>query len=143
MGFALAPAKDRQVVPPMNSTPGRKKRSARSKTTIETLERDLEHVVMQLPKWEKDRRDETRKLNRETANFAIGQSIEEAKEKFADLPRIVEHLEAVRADLVDKVGMFVVRKEGEEGQPIDSRIGSPFDRCEVNVRSARRRLEGD
>jgi len=133
MGFALAPAQNGQVVPPdeFNAWPEEKKRDVQA--TIELLEKDLEHVVRQLPKWEKERRDETRKLNRETGNFAIGQSIDETKARFVDLARIVEHLEAVRADLVDKVAMFVVRREGEDEQPIDARIGSPFDRYEVNV----------
>ena len=77
MGFALAPAQNGKVVPPdeFNAWPEDKKRDIQA--TIELLEKDLEHVVMQLPKWEKERRDETRKLNRETANFAIGQSIDE------------------------------------------------------------------
>jgi lon-related putative ATP-dependent protease len=133
MGFALAPARNGQVVPPdeFSTWPEGQKRSIQM--TIELLEKDLEHVVLRLPKWEKERRDETRKLNRETANYAIGQSIDETKGRFPDLPQIVRHLEAVRADLVDKVGMFIVRREGEDEQPIDVRIGSPFDRYEVNV----------
>jgi predicted ATP-dependent protease len=133
MGFALAPAENGQVVPPddFNTWPEEKKRSVQA--AIELLEKDLEHIVLQIPKWEKQRRDETRKLNRETANFAIGQSIKEAKERFADLPRIVEHLEAVRADLVEKVGMFIARRDGEDEQPSDTRIGNPFERYEVNV----------
>ena len=101
--------------------------------TIEVLEKDLEHVVHQIPQWEKERRDKVRKLNRETAMFAVSQTIEEAKAKFINVPRIVERLDAVRGDLVDNVGMFVVKTEGGENELPEPRLGGPFDRYEINV----------
>ena len=133
MGFALAPAKDGQVVPPdeFHKWPEAQRREVEA--TISELEKDLERVVLQIPQWEKARRDEIRQLSRETAKFAVGQTIDETKAQFADIPTIIDHLEAVRADLVDKVGMFVAKHEGDEEQPADARLGGPFDRYEVNV----------
>lgn len=131
MGFALAPIANGQVVTPeeFNAWPEPKRREAQE--TIALLEKELEHIVMQIPGWEKERREEVRKLNRETANFAVGQSIEETKARFADLPRILQHLDAVRSDVVENVGIFVGKTEDE--QPSDPRIGNPLDRYEVNV----------
>jgi predicted ATP-dependent protease len=63
----------------------------------------------------------------------VGQSIEEVKAKFLDIQRIVEHLEAARGDLIDKVAMFVMKREGEEDSPADVRAGTPFDHYEVNL----------
>jgi lon-related putative ATP-dependent protease len=133
LGFALAPAKNGQVVPPeeFSTWPETKRREVQA--IIEALEKDLEHIVLQIPQWEKRRRDEVRKLNRETASYAVDQQIEEAKTGFTDIPRVIQHIEAVRADLVENVGMFVAKGEDGGNELVDTRPGSPFDRYEVNI----------
>ena len=133
MGFALAPAQDGQVVPPDEFGKWPEDKRHEVQEAIQALEKDLEHIVRQIPQWEKARRDEVRKLNRETAMFAVGQSIDEAKAKVADIPRIAEHLEAVRGDLIDNVTMFVMKPEGDEENPTGGRAGISFERYEVNV----------
>lgn len=133
LGFALAPAKDGQVVPPdeFHTWPESKRREIQA--TIRELEKDLEHIVHQLPQWEKQRRDELRALNRETAKFAVDQLIDETEATFKDIPQVREYIEKVRADLVDNVAMFIARSEEGETSTISGRPGSPFDRYEVNV----------
>ncbi len=133
MGFALAPARDGKPVPPeeFRTWPEDKRKAIQA--TIEQLEKDLEHIVRQLPQWETERRDEVRKLNRETARFAIGQLIDKAKARFADMVKILAHLEAIRADLIENVAMFVVKSEGDEGAPLPEQLEAPFERYTVNV----------
>ena len=133
MGFALAPARDGQPVPPdeFRGWPEAKRKEVEA--AIEALEKDLEHVVRQLPQWETERRDEIRKLNRETAKFAIAQFIDTAKARFTDIPKIIEHAETIRADLIENVGMFVAKSEGDEGPQLEDQVGGPFDRYTVNV----------
>jgi lon-related putative ATP-dependent protease len=133
LGFALAPAKNGQVVQPdeFNSWPEAKRREVQA--VIESLEKDLEHIVHQIPQWEKQRRDEMRALNRDTAKYAVDQLIEETKAGFKDIPRIIRHIEAVRSDLVENVGMFIAKGEDEESETGAYRLGSAFDRYEVNA----------
>jgi lon-related putative ATP-dependent protease len=134
MGFALAPAaRDGKPLPPeeFRAWPEAKRKDVQA--TIDELEKELEHVVRQLPQWEKERRDEVRKLNRDTAKFAVGQFIDGANSKFADVPKILTHLEAIRADLIENVGMFVVKSEGEEGPQLQADFEAPFERYTVNV----------
>ncbi|HEY7665308.1 MAG TPA: AAA family ATPase [Xanthobacteraceae bacterium] len=133
VGFALAPTQDGQVVPPdeFSKWPEAKRREVQD--TIEALEKDLDRIMHQIPQWQKAHRDEIRKLNRDTAMFAVGHSIDEAKSKFADIPRVIKHLEAVHSDLVENVAMFVMKPEGEEREGADRRIGGSFERYEVNV----------
>jgi lon-related putative ATP-dependent protease len=133
LGFALAPVKDGKVVPPDEFTAWPEARRREVQDVIEALEKDLEHIVRQVPRWETQRRDETRQLNRETARYAVDQMIEDAKAAFNDIPRVVQHIETVRTDLVENVGMFVVKSEDEENGAGVFRTGSPFDRYEVNV----------
>jgi len=133
MGFALAPAHDGQPVPPDEFRTWPERRRREIEATIETLEKDLEHVMHQLPQWETERRDEIRKLNQETAKFAIAHFIDTAKSRFPDIPKIVAHLEAIRADLIENVAMFVIKSEGEEGPEAPGPFEGPFDRYAVNV----------
>jgi predicted ATP-dependent protease len=133
MGFALAPARGGQPVPPdeFATWPEQKRREIGA--TIEGLEKDLEHVMHQLPQWETERRDDIRKLNRETAKFAVGQFIDTAKSRFTDIAKIIAHLEAIRDDLIENVAMFVIKGDGDEGPEAQDQLEGPFDRYAVNV----------
>jgi len=132
-GFAMAPGKNGEVVAPgeFNAWPEPKREEVRA--AIEALEKDLEHIIHQIPLWERQRRDELRKLNRETASYAASQLIDEAVAPFADVPRIIEHAGSVRADLVENIEMFVATSEDGQNGPGDGRAARPFDRYEVNV----------
>ena len=133
LGFALAPTKDGKVVPPdeFSAWPEAKRREVQA--VIEALEKDLEHIARQIPRWEKQRRDAARQLSRDTAKYAVDQLIEDTKDAFNDIPRVVQHIETVRADLIENVGMFVVKSEDDGNEAGEIRTGGPFDRYEVNV----------
>ena len=135
MGFALAPAKEGQVIPPdeFNSWPEEKRDEI--KEIIKVLEEDLEHIVRQIPQWQKELRDELRQLNREMAAYAADQLIEEVKSPFSDVPRIIRHMDAMRADLIENVEALVMTSEqaAAAGLVQSPQAGSAFDRYEVNV----------
>ena len=133
MGFALAPARNGQPVPPdeFRTWPEPKRKEIQS--IIEEIEKSLEHVVHQLPQWEKERRDEVRKLNRETAKFAIGQFIDTAKAHFADIPKILAHLEAIRQTSSKTSPFSWPRAMVTKARPMEGQLEGPFDRYAVNV----------
>jgi lon-related putative ATP-dependent protease len=129
MGFAMAPMQDGQVVQPadFNSWPAERQREVQA--AIEELEKDLEETLRVLPRLERAQRDAVRALDRETARFAIAQPIEECKAQFADLPKVTGHLEAIEADILEHVALFIApQAAGEAAQE-----GSVFDRYGVNV----------
>ncbi len=132
-GFALAPMQDGKVVPPDEFGSWPEARRSEVQQAMQALEKELEHVVRQLPKLEKERRDEIRALNRETAKSAVDQLIEEASGDFADLPRLAAHFAAVRDDLIDNIAIFIVKSDDEDGEPIAAKLGSFFERYEINV----------
>jgi hypothetical protein len=131
-GFALAPSRKGEVVPPDEFAAWPEARRREVQQIIGELEKDLEHAVHQIPQLEKQRRDELRRLNRETAQFAVRQSIGDVKARFSDIAKVPEHLEKVRADLIDNVAVFVMKGEGDEeaGRPAAAGF---LDRYEVNV----------
>jgi lon-related putative ATP-dependent protease len=135
MGLALAPLQDGKIVPAeeFNTWPEDRRREVQG--VIQELEKELEQAVRQLPRLEMERRNEVRELNRDTARSAVAQSIDEVRAKFSDIPKVIEHLEAVRSDLVNNVMLFVAKPDGEENQTeiLESQGGNPFQRYEVNV----------
>ena len=131
MGFGIAPVKDGKVVPPQefNAWPEADQQLVRD--AIGELEKELEETLRGLPRAEKEQRDAVRKLDRETAQFAIGQPLDELKTRFASLPEVAGYIEAMRADLLENVQFFLAA--AAEGALAGQRMGGPFDRYEVNV----------
>ncbi|WP_417689191.1 Lon protease family protein [Roseibium sp.] len=132
MGFALVPSKDGKVVPPdeFNSLP--EKERVKVQKAIGDLEGELERLVRQIPRWEKERREEIRKLNSKTSQATVDPEINEVIAEYDDLPSVIEYLEDVRADLVDNVAIFILR--GDDSVPvIEDVTESAFDRYRVNL----------
>lgn len=133
IGFVLAPVANGEVVPPeeFNSWPEAKRQQ--TQTDIAALEKDLEQIVRQVPRWDKQRRDEVKTLNRDTVKFAVDHLIEEVESAFADIPRVAEHIATVRADLIENVPAFVAKSDGGEDDAGESLRQAAFERYEVNV----------
>jgi lon-related putative ATP-dependent protease len=132
IGFALAPSQNGQVAPPDEFSQWPESRRQQAQADIEALESELEHIVRQIPQWDKQRRDDLRALNRETAKFAVDHLVEETAAAFADVEPVARHIETVRADLIENVPMFVATSESE-GASEGPLQGVAFDRYEVNV----------
>jgi len=134
VGFAMAPARDGKVVPPaeFNAWPEPEQKVVRD--AIQELEKDLEETLRALPRREKEQRDAVRALDRDTAQFAIAQSFDEVKAAFEDLPKVTEHIEATRADILENLPLFMqAAAAAAEGALAGLRMGGPFDRYEINV----------
>ncbi len=133
MGFVIAPVRDGKIVPPEDFSKWSEAERAATQESIDQLQKELEHIVLHIPQWEKERRDQLRKLNRETAMLAVGQTVDETQAKFADVPSVMPYLESVRADLIDNIALFIIKPEGDGIEAADTHLGSPFDRYAVNV----------
>ncbi|MGE5339812.1 MAG: Lon protease family protein [Gemmatimonadota bacterium] len=133
-GFALAPMKDGAVMKPeaINAL-AEDERNALQNVMAE-FEKKLEALLQTIPRWDKERRDEVRLLDRETARYAVGHAIDELKARFADLPRVLEHLEALHADLLANVGVFIVQAARREaGDESEALFTGALERYTINV----------
>jgi len=138
-GFGVAPLSDGgEVLKPdaFNALPEAER--TRLHDLLRQFEEKLQEILQTVPRWDKERREEARTLDRDTARFAVSHSIDETKTRFADLPVALEHLDAMRNDLLDNVGVFIgpaqaaAREEGNGEEQEWTTIG-PLDRYEVNV----------
>ena len=138
MGFALAPMKDGEVVKPEEFNTLSTDERAAIQAKIESLQKDLEKVLQQLPRHEKERRDKVRKLNAELAGITVGLSIQDVVRQFDTIEVLREYLGEVKQDLIDNAQIFLEAIAGGEEAPFSpgpaNRMNDPrFRRYAVNV----------
>ena len=78
------------------------------------VEEELKQVMKELKLGEKDANEELQKLDREVALFAVGHLFIDLKEKYEDLPQVLDYLKEVQEDILEKIGQF---RGGGEGTP--------------------------
>jgi lon-related putative ATP-dependent protease len=133
-GFALAPMKDGAVMKPEAINALAEEERTQLQATMTEFEKKLETLLAAFPRWDKERRDEVRALDRETARYAVGHALDELKMRFADLPRVLEHLEAVHNDLLANVGVFIVQAARREaGDESEALFAGALERYAINV----------
>ncbi len=133
-GFALAPMKDGAVMKPEAINALAEEERTQLQATMTEFEKKLETLLQSIPRWDKQRRDEVRALDRETARYAVGHALDELKTRFADLPGVLEQLEAVRNDLLANVGVFIVQAARREaGDESEALFTGALERYAINV----------
>jgi hypothetical protein len=138
-GFGVAPlAEGGEVLKPeaFNALPEAER--DRLHALLRQFEARLQEILQNVPRWDKERREEARALDRDTARFAVSHSIDETKTRFADLPVALEHLDAMRNDLLDNVGVFIgpaqaAARDDNDGEEQEWASIGPLERYEVNV----------
>ena len=134
MGWVFSPLRDGQVLSPeeMRQLPEEEQRRLEEETA--QLQRELQEVLSQMPRWQRETQHRLRELNQEATNFAVGALIEELKEKYADFAEVVEYLEAVRRDIVHNAQEFL-SPDGGPPAPVrgEQAPPTPTRRYRVNV----------
>ncbi len=136
VGLALAPIKDGEVLSPQDFKNLPEDEQARLKDSMDSLQKKLEERLAEVPKWEAEHRRRVRELNREVTGYAVDHLIDEVRKSWRDFPLVLTHLEAVRNDVVEKVGDFLPQEPsgGElQGSATTATEVDPFRRYHVNV----------
>jgi lon-related putative ATP-dependent protease len=135
-GFAMAPILEGKVVKPevFMQLPSEMRRGVEAK--IEVLQSELEALLAKAPKSDKERRQKLGALQEEIARAATHEALDELDAAFADLPQIVAHLEATRADMIRNAALFLVDGEDDSTSikpPADASRDARFRRYLVNL----------
>jgi lon-related putative ATP-dependent protease len=102
----------------------------------EKLEKEVERGLRRLREMEEAMRQELKQLTEDATLRAIGHLINDLSSKYAKVPKVVEYLASVQADIVANVGDFQDEKGGQAPSLLDLPLPirtSPFSRYEVNV----------
>lgn len=109
-GFVLAPVRDGKVLESEAFDKLPKEEQARIEDSVSALQQELQQIVEQIPRWQKEFRDKIRNLNRDAVQHAIGHLLSQIKVRYAELLPILQYLEAVEKDIIERVREF---------QPVD------------------------
>jgi lon-related putative ATP-dependent protease len=137
VGLAFAPMRNGEVVSPEDFQKLTEEERRHVEGEIGGLQEELQEAIFQVRQWEREAREKMKALDREVAMFAVGHFIDDLRQKYAELPEIVDYLNAVQEDVIDNVDEFRKTEESPQimGIPLPpSLAGAPlFRRYQVNV----------
>lgn len=82
--------------------------------TIEKLQEALQDIVHQFPLWQRDTREQIKQLNCQTTQSAVQHLINQLKESYRDLPKVITYLDSIEQDVIDNVANLLPADEDEE-----------------------------
>jgi len=107
VGVVFAPMKEGAVLSPdefSKLSPAEQKHYA---AAIEELEEQLAKILRQVPRWEREVRNQIRELNREMTQFAVGHLLDELRQKYSAHSCVLQYLDAVQKDITDHSRQFI------------------------------------
>lgn len=116
--------KDGEVLSPDDFNELPEEERQQRKETMQHLQEELEAQMRQLPKWEREQREKVRDLDKEVTEYAVGHQIDDLKEKWSDCPTVLDHLDRVRAAIVERVEDFL--PDSEETRQLPSALRQQF-----------------
>jgi lon-related putative ATP-dependent protease len=133
MGLAFAPTREGRVIGPeeFQQLPEEARRAVAA--TVERLQEELRAALAHGPAWLKETRERVKRLNDETARFAVDFLIDQLKAAWADVEALQDHLEEVRWDVIGHVELFLQTPEPGQGPRLPDSEHPLFRRYQVNL----------
>jgi lon-related putative ATP-dependent protease len=132
-GFAFAPTKDREVIPPSEYEKLPDAERERIEQAIAELQKRLELIVKHAPQWQKERAEKIRQVNRETSLSVVAHVLDELRAHYTDLQDVLRYLDIVQQDMVDNVDDFRKQKDSINLSGMTIVSQETFHRYQVNV----------
>lgn len=132
-GFALAPTRDQQVLPPEEYEKLPQEEKERIEAAIADLQDRLEKSLRHLPQLRKEHSERIKQLNRETTLSAIEHAMSELRTAFGDLPQVLEFLDVVQQDVIEHSDDFRKQEETTNLGGVALTTREDFRRYQVNV----------
>jgi lon-related putative ATP-dependent protease len=112
-GLAFAPLKDGEVLPPEEFQKLPEEERTRLQSAVEALQEELQKVLLQVPRWEREFRARLRDLDSEVATLVINDVMDDLFAKYQQLPNVVEYLQAVQKDVSEHLPDFLGEAEAK------------------------------
>jgi predicted ATP-dependent protease len=91
------------------------------KQAIEAIQNELEGVLHQVQRWERDHRERIRQLDRDTTRAAVDHLLIELRARYGDVPAVIAYLAAVEADVVDNAAELIAAQSSADGGQLTMR----------------------
>jgi lon-related putative ATP-dependent protease len=122
MGFAFGPLKgDDEVMPVEEFEKLDLEERDRIQKTVEGLQEEVQRIVRQVARWQKELQTKIRELNQEVASFAIGHLVDELAGRYAEYSAVQSYLVEIRNDVSIHAKEFL-----QEAQPAPAPSVTPM-----------------
>ena len=105
-GFVLAPLEGERVLPPdeFEKLPEERRRQIEADSV--EFRGELRRLFGEIPDWERESREKLKRLDNEVTIAAIGKMIDGLRRTYGALPAVLQHLDALQQDVIDRVDDF-------------------------------------
>lgn len=132
-GFALAPSRNGEVIPPDEYDKLPQKEKDRIEADIAELQAHLEKILSHLPQRRRERSERIKQLNRDIMLSIVEHMINEVRTRYADLPEVLNFLDEVQQDMVLHVDDFRKPEESVNIPGMTLITHQAFHNYQVNV----------
>jgi lon-related putative ATP-dependent protease len=135
-GFAVAPVRGGEVIDPEQFHQLPEEEQRRIQESMAAVQQELQAALRGMPQLEREHREKVKELNREAALYAAQHLLDDLRKRYADLPEVLAHLDAVQADVVENVHDFLGSAEAEDAAGQIRKLfteGPALRRYQVNV----------
>ncbi|MDO8206201.1 MAG: AAA family ATPase [Gallionella sp.] len=132
-GFALAPTRNHEVIPPDEYEKLPDDEKQRVEAVIAEFQARLEKLLRQMPQWRRERHERIKQLDRETTLSVIGHLMDELKQGYTDFPDVIKYLDSVQSDMLKNVDDFRKQEETANVGGMTIVTQQSFYRYQVNV----------
>ena len=133
-GFLFTPVRDGEMLAPEEVDKLSAEQHRKLEADREELSERLEALMREITGWRRDTRDKVRELNDQVTSEALRLLTAELRERYADLPEVIEHIDALEQDVLENVDDFRKQEETPLGKMFGGQQESgPGKRYEVNL----------
>ncbi len=130
-GYTLAPVREGHILNAEEFAGLPEEEKERIGKLIDELREELQKRLRQVPLWQKEMRRRFKELHREITETTVATLIGELEIDYADLPEVLDHIAALKRDVVENSELFQLG-EGGEGKVPDP-DDPQFTRYRVNL----------
>ena len=141
-GYTLGPMRDDKVLTPQEFDELSEKEKDDVKKKIDEIEKEVNATLHKLPIWARDTRKKIKLYNREVTELTVDQFIDELREKYSQLPDVLNFFYNIKNEIIEDVDAF--RHQGESVVTIPG-LELPkasFSQYQVNVLVDNSNVEG-
>ena len=146
-GIAFIPMREKEVINPEEFEKLSEEKKDNIHKDIEELTGQLQRVMRAAPKHARKMRQKLRQLEHDVTGLAVTGLIDELRQKYKEIPPVIEHLAGMQADIVDNVSLFLKPADGH-GLPaqmremLHSKESAAIRRYAINLLVDRSECEG-
>ena len=121
-GLVVAPTKDGEVLTPEVFDKLPKETRKHILEQMNETQLKLEQAVKEVPKWEKEEKEQIDFLNQQMTQDAVQGLIQDLLKKYANIPDAKKYISEMKEDIAENVSLFLDTKDETEEDPLSNFI---------------------